>query len=66
MFFTADRLLVLALAVTLLAADGLRRVVRQWNEDELDPRAYRLMVSLLVAGILMSWSGVLLVWLRDS
>jgi hypothetical protein len=64
MFFTPDRLLVLALAVTLLGADGIRRLWKQAKEGDLEPRAFRIMTSMLVAGLLLSWVGVVLAWLR--
>jgi hypothetical protein len=64
MIFTPDRLLVLAIAVTLLGADGVRRLWKQSREGDLEPRAFRIITSMLVAGLILSWVGVLLVWLR--
>lgn len=64
MFFTPDRLLVLALAVSLLAADGVRRLWKQSKEEDVEPRALRVLASMLVAGLVLSWVGVFVSYVR--
>lgn len=65
MFFTPERLLVLALAVTLLAADGVRRVRQQRRSDEIDRRTGRVFLAILIAGSVLAWTGFLVVWMRN-
>ncbi|MFW5972377.1 MAG: hypothetical protein ACOCTG_00180 [Bacteroidota bacterium] len=57
MLLTADRLLVLAIGVTLLAADGYRRLRKQRREGELEDRPYRIFLAVLVVGTLLTWAG---------
>lgn len=64
-FLTPDRLLILALAVTVLAADGIRRMRRQRKEGELEPRVFQVFVAVLIAGSALAWSGFVIVWLRS-
>jgi hypothetical protein len=66
MEITWDRLLVFALAVTLLAADGVRRLWKQMKDEDIGPRPFRVMMSGLIAGVLLVWIGVVLMWLRET
>lgn len=66
MEITWDRLLVFAIAVTLLAADGVRRLLKQAKDDEIGPRPFRVMMSALIAGVLLTWIGVVLMWMRET
>jgi hypothetical protein len=66
MEITWDRLLVFAIAVTLLAADGVRRLLKQAKDEEISPRPFRVMMSALIAGVLLTWIGVVLMWMRET
>lgn len=63
MFFTPERLFVLAAAVTLLAADGVRRVRQQRRAEEVDRRTGRVYLAILIAGSVLAWAGFLVLWI---
>lgn len=64
MVLTPDRLLILAVAISVMAADGIRRMIRQRKEGELADRPFRIFIAVLVAGVAFTWLGYVVAWLR--
>lgn len=66
MFFTPDRLLVLAVVITLIAVDGVRRMLQQRREGGIGELPFRIFLSTLIIGVILAWFGFFLVWLRSD
>ncbi len=63
MFFTPERLLILAVVISLMTVDGVRRMLRQRQEGELGKRPFQILVTALGVGTALAWAGFLVVWL---
>lgn len=59
MYFTPDRLLLIAVVVTLISADGFYRARRQRGENLIGHRLYVAYAAVLGAGTVMVWVGFL-------
>ena len=59
-----DRLLILAVVVTLIAADGVRRIMQQRREKSIGDLPFRVFLSALIIGVALAWFGLLIVWLQ--
>ena len=63
MYFTPDRLLLIAVVITLISADGVYRARRQWEEERIGPRLFAGYVGTLALGRTLAWVGFLVEWL---
>jgi len=61
-YFTLDRLLLIAVVITLISADGLYRAWRQRSEDRIGKRLFATYAGVLLLGSSLAWIGVLLEW----
>lgn len=64
MVLTPDRLLILAVAVSVLAADGIRRALQQRRDETLGRTPFRLFVGVLGLGAALAWLGYALMLVR--
>lgn len=62
-FWTPDRLLLAAILMTLLAADGIYRVWKQRREEAIGQKLFVFYTSVLTLGSSLTWFGFLLQWL---
>ncbi|HET6566925.1 MAG TPA: hypothetical protein VFG50_03105 [Rhodothermales bacterium] len=63
-FWTPDRLLVAAVVMTLLAADGIYRSWKQRQEEQIGPKLFVFYTGTLTLGSGLTWFGFLLQWLK--
>ena len=59
MYFTPDRLLLIAVVITLISADGLYRAWRQHGEERIDRRLFTFYAVVLGVGTILVWVGFL-------
>lgn len=59
MYFTPDRLLLIAVIITLISVDGLYRAYRQRNDERIGPRLFAVYAATLGTGTLLVWIGFL-------
>jgi hypothetical protein len=63
-YFTPDRLLLVAVVITLISVDGVYRAWRQWEDERIGKRLFTTYTVLLVVGSGLAWLGFLLEWER--
>jgi hypothetical protein len=63
MYFTLERLLLIAVVITLISADGVYRAWRRRAGDRISPRLFAGYVATLVLGSTLAWAGFLVEWL---
>ncbi len=63
MYWTLDRLLLVAVVMTLISADGIYRAWRQWKEERIGQKLFVTYVSVLALGSSLAWFGFLVEWL---
>jgi hypothetical protein len=64
MFWTPDRLLLIAIVITLISIDGVYRAWRQRKEERIGARLFTAFAVTLIVGSGLAWLGFFLVWLR--
>lgn len=60
MYFTPDRLLLIAVVMTLISADGLYRAWLQRRDERISPRLFAIYATVLVLGSSLAWIGFFL------
>lgn len=63
MTFTPDRLLLIAVVISLISLDGVYRAWLQRADDQISARLFAFYVAALVAGSGLAWAGFLARWL---
>ncbi len=63
MYFTPERLLLIAVVVTLISVDGAYRAWRQRADERIGPRLFAGYVATLALGSTLAWLGFLVEWL---
>ncbi|PSQ80868.1 MAG: hypothetical protein BRD45_03255 [Bacteroidetes bacterium QS_8_64_10] len=63
MYFTPDRLLLIAVVMTLISADGLYRAWKQHQDEKIGDRLFAFYAGTLGLGSGMTWIGFLTEWL---
>jgi hypothetical protein len=63
MYWTLDRLLLIAVVITLISADGLYRAWHQRLEEKIGQRLFWVYVVSLVSGSTLAWIGFLIRWI---
>jgi hypothetical protein len=56
-YFTPDRLLLIAVVITLISADGLYRAWIQRGENRIGRRLFTFYATVLGAGTALVWTG---------
>ncbi|HEX7069946.1 MAG TPA: hypothetical protein VF190_04030 [Rhodothermales bacterium] len=64
MFFTPDRLLLIAVVITLISVDGLYRAWKQRGEERIGVRLFAFYATALGVGTVLVWTGFFAVLLR--
>ena len=62
-YFTLDRLLLIAVVLTLISVDGVYRAWQQRADERISPRLFTLYAVSLGAGSGLAWLGFLLEWM---
>ena len=62
MYFTPERLLMIAVVMTLISVDGARRAWQQHEDGTISGRLFVGYVTALSAGSSMTWISYLLTW----
>ncbi len=63
MYFTPDRLLLIAVVISLISADGLYRAWHQRGDNLIGNRLFTFYATVLVLGTVLVWLGFLTAWL---
>ena len=63
MYWTADRLLLVAIVMTLISVDGIYRAWKQHAEEEIGQRLFTFYVVTLGLGSGLTWYGFLVKWM---
>ena len=63
MYFTPDRLLLVAVVISLISVDGFYRALKQRQSDVIGSRLFAIYVTVLALGTVLVWVGFLSVWL---
>ena len=63
MYFTPERLLLIAVVISLISADGVYRAWRQRRDGCISPRLFTGYVATLALGSTLAWVGFLVEWL---
>ena len=63
MYFTPDRLLLIALVITLVSVDGMRHAWKQRQDGTIGDRLYYGYAAALGLGSTLTWVGFLARWL---
>lgn len=63
MYWTLERLLMIAVVMTLVCMDGVYRAHKQHREEKISKRLYIGYLIALGAGSGLAWLGVLMKWL---
>ena len=63
MYFTLDRLLLIAVVMTLISMDGVYRAWRQRKAEQISPRLFMIYAGALGLGSALAWLGFLTQWL---
>lgn len=61
-YLTAERLLIIAIVVTLVCADGAYRAWKQRVDDDIGPRLFVAYIVALVVGGSLAWIGFFIEW----
>ena len=61
--FTPDRLLLIAVVVTLISVDGLYRAWKQREDERIGPRLFVVYASVLALGSSLAWVGFFVAWM---
>lgn len=61
-YFTADRLLLIAVVITLISIDGIYRAWRQRADERIGTRLFTAYTAALLTGSSMAWVGFFLEW----
>ncbi len=64
MYWTLDRLLLVAVVVSLISLDGLYRAWRQRSEERIGPRLFLFYAATLAAGSTLAWAGFFIEWAK--
>lgn len=64
MFWTPDRLLLIAMVMTLISIDGVYRAWHQRKDERIGPRLFTAYAVVLIVGSGLAWLGFILVWLQ--
>lgn len=62
MYWTLDRLLIIAIVITLVSVDGLYHAWQQRTDDRIGPRLFATYAAVLVVGSGLTWFGFFLEW----
>lgn len=57
MYFTPDRLLLIAVVITLISMDGFYRAWKQREEDRIGQRLFTAYAAVLATGTVLVWAG---------
>lgn len=60
---TADRLLILAIVLTLISIDGGYRAWKQRSHEQIGKRLFYFYMAILLLGSALAWIGFFLRWL---
>lgn len=63
MYWTTDRLLLIAVVMTLISIDGIYRAWKQHDDEQIGSQLFSFYVSTLVFGSGLTWYGFLVKWL---
>ena len=63
MYWTLDRLLLVAVVITLISMDGCYRAWQQRKEEKIGVRLFRFYAAMLAAGSGLAWTGFLVEWM---
>ena len=64
MYWTLDRLLLVAVVITLISLDGVYRAWKQWKEERIGHRLFMTYAVALSFGSGLAWFGFLVEWLE--
>lgn len=64
MYWTLDRLLLVAVVITLISVDGVYRAWKQWKEERIGRKLFVTYASALAVGSGLAWFGFLVEWLE--
>lgn len=64
MYWTLDRLLLIAVVISLISADGLYRAWQQRREERIGTRLFWVYSATLVTGSSLAWAGFLAKWME--
>ncbi len=65
MYFTTDRLLLIAVVMTLISLDGIYRAWRQRASERIDNRLFVVYVTVLALGSGLAWAGFFQKWMAS-
>lgn len=57
MYFTPDRLLLIAVVITLISVDGFYHAWRQRGEEKIGSKLFTTYAAVLGAGTVLVWVG---------
>lgn len=63
MYFTLDRLLIIAVVITLISVDGIYRAWLQRSDERIGARLFLFYAVVLVLGSSLAWVGFLVKWM---
>lgn len=61
-YFTPDRLLLIAIIITLISADGVYRAWKQRGDELIGPRLFVTYAGVLALGTALVWVGFIVGW----
>ena len=62
MYFTPERLLIIAVVMTLISLDGGYRAWKQHRDEKIGDRLFVFYVVALATGSSLAWIGFLIEW----
>jgi len=63
MYWTLERLLMIAVVMTLICMDGVYRAHKQYRDERIGKRLYLIYLTVLGIGGGLAWVGLLTKWL---
>ena len=63
MYWTTDRLLLIAVVMTLISVDGIYRAWLQRAEEEIGERLFTFYVTAFALGSGLTWYGFFVKWI---
>lgn len=65
MYWTPERLLLVAVVITLISIDGLYRAWLQRSDERIGSRLFATYTVILVVGSSLAWLGFFIEWFQS-